>query len=141
MSQPNIVIDTNVLIAALRSAEGSANRLVMLIGQGQFDISLSVPLLLEYEEVCKRQRSQLSWSVEDVDDLLTFLCGVARPTAIHYKWPLLPDPDDDMVLELAIAAQCDCIVTFNNTDFLGADQFGIQILTPFEFLQAIQFRP
>jgi putative PIN family toxin of toxin-antitoxin system len=137
-SRPNIVIDTNVLVAALRSDEGSAHRLIMLVGEGAFDISLSVPLALEYEEVCKRPEHQLSWTAQDIDDVLDYLFSVARWTPIHFKWPVLPDANDNLVLELAIAAQCDCIVTFNVRDFTGSDQFGVKIYTPFELLKSAQ---
>ncbi len=94
--------------------------------------------------------------------ILDYICGVARHQFIFYLWrpllkdpkddihpsdtqrpqsyqwrPLLKDPKDDMVLELAVAAQCDWIVTFNKRDFVGAEQFGIQIATPREFLWTI----
>jgi putative PIN family toxin of toxin-antitoxin system len=141
MSQPNIVIDTNVLISALRSDGGSAYRLLLLIGEGPFDISISIPLALEYEEVCKRLSSEISWTTEDIDDVLDYLCRVARRTRIHFKWPLLPDADDEMLLELAVAAQCNFIVTFNTANFRTADQFGIRVCTPFEFLEFLQENP
>ena len=141
IARPNIVLDTNVLIAALRSDAGSANRLFLLIGENQFDISLSVPLVLEYEEVCIRMASQLLWTRADVDDILDYLCSVARRTEIHFKWPILTDSDDDMILELAVAAQCNYIVTFNKSHFAGAAQFGIRICTPYEFLIALGRNP
>jgi predicted nucleic acid-binding protein len=57
---------------------------------------------------------------------------------IYYLWrPHLSDPRDDMVLELAVSAKCDFIVTFNQSDFSGADVFGVRILTPKELLQKI----
>ena len=141
LDRPRIVNDTNVLVAALRSDEGSANRLLMLVGEETFDICLSVPLLLEYEEVCKRLSSQLSWTSDDVDYVLDHLCRVAFLARIDFKWPVLSDRDDEMVLELAIAAGCDCIVTFNTSNFRGASQFGMRICTPFEFLQSLRAKP
>jgi predicted nucleic acid-binding protein len=74
MSIPQIVIDTNVIIAGLRSSKGSAFRLLTLVGTAQFSIHLSVPLVLEYEEVLFRQLSNLSFSAEDIQDLLDFYC-------------------------------------------------------------------
>jgi putative PIN family toxin of toxin-antitoxin system len=137
-SRLNIVIDTNVLIAALRSDAGAAHRVLLLVGTNQFDVSVSVPLILEYEEVCLRLASQLSWTTEDVGDTLDYLCSAARQVEIHFKWPVLPDADDDMILELAVAAGAHCIVTFNKSDFVGAAQFGLRILTPFEFLEMLE---
>jgi putative PIN family toxin of toxin-antitoxin system len=139
--KPRIVIDTNVLIAALRSDAGSSNRLFLLIGQGYFDFCLSNSLALEYEEVSQRLDVEISWTRDDVGDLLDFLYGAALRANIHFKWPVLPDPDDNMILELAVAAQCQYIVTFNRSDFAGVEQFGIQICTPFEFLQLLQPNP
>jgi predicted nucleic acid-binding protein len=42
-----------------------------------------------------------------------------------------------MVLELAVEAQCDYIVTFNLKDFAGCEQFGVTALTPQAFLRQI----
>ena len=71
-------------------------------------------------------------------DVLDYLFSTARWTTIYFKWPVLADPNDNMVLELAVAAQRDCIVTFNTRHFVGVGQFGIQVATPFEFLTSIQ---
>jgi len=72
----NVVIETNVLISALRSNHGASFKLISLIGTGKFDISLSVPLLLEYEAVSKRKK--FDHLIEtDIDDLLNYLCKVA----------------------------------------------------------------
>jgi putative PIN family toxin of toxin-antitoxin system len=138
VSGPNIVIDTNVLVSALRSDEGSSYRLLLLVGEGAFDICLSVPVALEYEEVSKRREHQVLWALGDVDDILDYLFAVARWTAVHFKWPVLPDSSDNMLLELAIAGQCDFIVTFNTRDFAGSEQFGIEVCTPFDFLKRIK---
>ncbi len=74
----------------------------------------------------------------DIDDILDYLCRVSSHQTIHYLWrPFLPDPKDDMVLELAVAAQCEYIVTFNQRDFRGTDQFGIVVIQPREFLKRI----
>lgn len=64
--------------------------------------------------------------------------GARRNAGIIYffLWrPFLKDPKDDMVLELAVEAQCEYIVTFNQKDFVGSDQFGIAVVTPQEFLR------
>ena len=54
---------------------------------------------------------------------------------------MLKDAEDDMVLELAVAANCADIVTFNLRDFAGAEQFGIRIVTPQQFLKLIRVQP
>lgn len=134
-----IVIDTNVFIAALRSNQGASFLLVSLIGRSdRFETNVSVPLILEYEDVAKRQLNEIGLEAEDVDDMLDYICQVARQRRIFFLWrPYLKDPKDDMVLELAVEAQCDSIVSFNKKDFAGVDKFGLQVLTPQEFLRVI----
>ncbi len=142
VARPQIVIDTNVLIAALRSQYGTAYRLLLLVGTERFDLHLSVPLTIEYEQVAKGMSDELGLSTETIDDILNYLCRIAGHQKIFYLWrPFLIDPKDDMVLELAVAAQCKFIVTYNKKDFGGSEQFGIQIVTPFEFLEQIGEAP
>jgi predicted nucleic acid-binding protein len=111
----------------------------MLLDSGKFEINLSVPLVIEYEDAAKRlvgKKSDLKGS--DIDDILDYICSVAHRRNIYYLWrPFLSDPKDDMVLELAVSAGCDIIVTYNTDDFDGVEQFGIQVMTAREFLQAI----
>ena len=137
MSGPNIVVDTNVLIAALRFDRGSSNELLMQAGENRFKICLSVALMLEYEDVCKRQASQLSLTFEDIDDILDYVYSVSELTTVHFRWrSSLPDPGDDMILELAVASQSSSIVTFNARDFTGTQAFGITACSPREFLDS-----
>lgn len=139
MTSPQVVIDTNVFVAALRSQSGSSYKLLMLLESGKFEFNLSVPLAIEYEEAAKRlvgKKSSLKAS--DVDDILDYVCSVANRRRVHYLWrPFLSDPKDDMVLELAVAAECRIIVTYNKDDFRGVEQFGIRVLTSQEFLRRI----
>jgi predicted nucleic acid-binding protein len=134
-----IVIDTNVFYAGLRSTRGAAHRLLHEIGRpGSFQIHLSVPLVLEYEEIAKRNSRTLGLAHEDIDDVIDYLCSVAGLHTIFYLWrPFLPDPDDDMLLELAVEARCERIVTFNARDFRGIEQFGVRAVTPQKFLREI----
>jgi len=133
-----IVIDTNVFISALRSRRGASHRLFMLLDRGMFDITISVPLIVEWEDAAKRIAREVGLTHADIDDILDYICRVARKRAIHFLWrPFLKDPQDDHVLELAVTAGCDVIVTYNVRDFAGAEQFGIRVVTPKEFLRAI----
>ena len=138
MATTQVVIDTSVFVAALRSQLDASFRLLGLVGMGRFDINLSVPLVLEYEEVAKRQLDEIGLNLVDVDDIIDYLCSVAVRHPIHYLWrPALPDPEDDMVLEVAVAGECEYIVTYNEKDFRGAEQFGVKIISPQEFLKQI----
>jgi putative PIN family toxin of toxin-antitoxin system len=139
MKMPEIVIDTNVLIAALKSKRGASFRLLSAIGQGKFNINLSVPLFLEYEAVAKELIGGIALTEEDIDNILNYICSVSRLRKIFYLWrPFLKDPKDDMVLELAVTSQCDMIITYNKKDFRNVEQyFGIRVLTPKESLLEI----
>jgi len=134
-----IVIDTNIFIASLYSRRGYAYELISQIDSAKFEINISVPLILEYEDVAKRMLDKLGISKEDIDTVIDYICAVGDQHKIFYLWrPFLKDPRDDMVLELAVAAGCEYVVTYNKKDFEGVeDQFGISIVTPDEFLQQI----
>ena len=135
----HVILDTNVLIAGLRSQRGASYALLGLLADGAFEISVSVPLVLEYEAVARRQARELGLTRADVDAVVDFVCAQAHHRKIFYLWrPFLRDPNDDMVLEVAVEAQCSSIVTFNTRDFVGVEQFGLQTLTPGEFLALLQ---
>lgn len=140
MRRRQIVIDTNVLIAALRSNRGAAFLLLSLLGSlnRSFEINLSVPLVVEYEDVALRPGMLPALTQPEIEQALDYLCEIGSHHEIFFLWrPFLRDPKDDMVLELAIEAQCDFIVTFNQKDFVGVEQFGLEALTPYQFLQRI----
>lgn len=134
----NIVIDTNVFVSAIRSKRGASFKLFMLVGGGKFDLHISVPLLLEYEDAAKRLLGVITLTEKEIDNILDYISKVAIHRKIFYLWrPWLPDPKDDMVLELAIAAGCDRLVTYNKADFRGVEDFGIQICTPQDILEEL----
>jgi predicted nucleic acid-binding protein len=81
-------------------------------------------------------------SRQDVDDVLDYLCSIAEHREIYFLWrPVLRDPRDDMVLELAVEAACDFIVTHNRRDFAGTERFGVRVVSPREFLKRIGVSP
>jgi predicted nucleic acid-binding protein len=102
---------------------------------------LSVPLLIEYEAVLGRPEHMHARGLSraEVDAILDGLASVMRPVELYYLWrPLLRDPDDDMVLETAIAGRVGAIVTFNVRDFGSVPaQFGIEVLRPNECLRRL----
>ncbi len=138
MSVPDIVIDTNVVIAALRSKKGASYKLLSLIGTNKFEIHDSVAIVLEYEDVIQRFRTEIGLSQDDVSIFVDSLCSIAHHHKIYFVWrPSLPDANDELFLELAISARCQYIVTHNIKDFKGTEKFGIKAITPKEFLQII----
>lgn len=133
-----VVVDTNVWVAALRSKRGASFRLLSLVGDARWQLSLSVPLFLEYEDVLKRPEVGVPLSADEVDDVLNYLCAQADLREIFYLWrPVLPDAKDDFILELAVESGCEFIVTFNVRDFAPSSRFGITAITPHEFLQKL----
>lgn len=139
MKPPDIVLDTNVIVAALRSKRGASNKLLSLVGTQKFEIHDSVALILEYEDVLQRYRTELGLLQDDVSDFIDALCSMAHHHKIYFLWrPTLSDVNDELILELAVTAQCEYIVTHNISDFKGIDKFGIQAITPREFLQIIR---
>lgn len=133
-----IVLDTNVIVASLRSRQGASYRLITLLGKAHFLPVVSIALVLEYEDVLKRPETLPHLTHHEIETFLNYICSVSQHQHIHFLWrPFLKDPKDDMLLELAIAAQSACIVTFNKRDFHGAEQFGVDIQTPYEFLRKL----
>lgn len=138
MRKPKIVIDTNVFVAALRSSRGASHRLLRLIDSGKFEINISVPLVLEYEDAGKRIVDEVALREEDIDDVIDYICKVANHRKVYFLWrPFLRDPKDDMVLELALSGGCEIIITYNVKDFDGVEEFGLRVMTAKEFLEHI----
>lgn len=133
-----IVIDTNVLVSALKSRNGFSFDLLSLVDDERFKVFISVPLILEYEDAVKRNKSKIKLSQEDVDVILDYICLIGDKRKIFYLWrPFLKDKKDDMVLELAVESESDYIISFNKRDFVGIEKFNLQVLTPKEFLKVI----
>lgn len=139
---PRVVLDTNVLRAGLWSRDGTSFRLLELVRGRRVEPALSVPLVLEYEMVLKRQAADLGLALRDIDGILDFLCAVGHHQRIHFLWrPSLRDPRDELVLELAVAAGCRQIITFNGRDFAGSERLGVEVVTPARFLQSFEAHP
>lgn len=139
MKPPDVVLDTNAIVAALRSKRGASNKLLSLVGTQKFEIHDSVALILEYEDVLQRYRTELGLSQDDVADFIDALCSMAHHHKIYFLWrPTLSDVNDELILELAVTARCQYIVTHNVSDFKGIEKFGVQAITPREFLQIIR---
>lgn len=135
-------MDTNVLLSALWSQRGAAFQLLMALRQGVWIPVLSNHLLTEYEEVCKRHADDLGLSLQDIDDVLDAICAVAEAHNLLPGWvPSLNDPDDEPILQLAVEASVPNIVTQNIRHLKPALSFGIDILTPAEFLTRLRSKP
>ncbi len=133
-----VVLDANVVLSGLKSQNGSPFRVLQALEAERFEIAISVPLVLEYESVLSHQLDRAIFSDEDIRDFIDYLCRVGHPTQIYYLWrPILKDPFDDHILEVAVASESPYIVSYNKKDFKAAKSFGIEILSPFEFLKTL----
>ena len=128
-----LVLDTNVLVAAIRSDQGASRRLLVAGLGRRCQLLVSASLLIEYESVLKRaeHRAASGASIEDVDGLLDGLARVAEPVEISYLWrPHLADPGDELVLEAAVNGGADMIATFDLRHLAVAARFGIAVARP-----------
>ena len=135
-------MDTDVVVAAMRSPTGASAALLALLLEGRVSWLLGVAMALEYEAICMLAEHRLAAnaSVWDVRNLLDAIFDVIVPVEVHYQWrPQLNDSADEMVLETAVNGQADAIVTFNRADFIGAaGRFGIELWKPAEALREIR---
>ena len=137
--RPRIVIDTNVLLSALRSSQGASYKLMSQIGDERFVTCISTPLVLEYEATAKREQWPKKPSDKSIDDILDYLCCVGEAVKTSYLWrPMARDPKDEMLVELAVAGECDRIITFNKRDLPDVVKIGIKLQTPKEFLKELE---
>ena len=136
-----VVLDTNVVVAALRSDQGASYQILMMLGGGSFEVCLTVSLTVEYEAAATRLVGETPLTRRDIGDVLDYVCSEAHRHKVHFLWrPFLSDADDDMVLEAAVASGARYIVTHNTRDFAGIESFGIRALTPGAFLSAVRRR-
>lgn len=131
-----VVFDTNVLVAAARSQSGASFALVSMLPAPEFELAISILLYLEYLDVLQRPENvPVNQTTDDILGFIRKLLAYSHKQSIYFLWrPALKDPNDDFVLELAIASQSSYIVTFNAKDFTNIELFGIETISPSNFL-------
>jgi len=138
----NIVLDTSVVVSALRTRLGAGNAVLRLVAERRLVVLATPPLFLEYEEVLKRPEHQLvhGLAIESIDEFLAELAALIEPVEVHFQWrPQSRDPNDEMVIEAAINGRADALVTYNVADFAGAaERFRIPVLRPSELLRKVK---
>jgi predicted nucleic acid-binding protein len=138
------VLDTDVLVAAIRSDRGASRVLLTAALEGRYILLASVPLMVQYEAVLTRPEhlETAGISAVEIGVVLDALAVVLERVRISYLWrPVLPDPGDDLVLETAVNGRADVVVTFNRRDFHPASaRFGLEILAPGDALRRLERR-
>jgi putative PIN family toxin of toxin-antitoxin system len=136
------VLDTDVLVAAFRSAAGASRQVLHAVLDRRFEVLLSVPLMLEYEAVlCPPEHLAASGaSRADVNDILDGLAAAGKHVKLAFRWrPMLSDANDDMVLETAVNGHAHAIVTFNQRDFKPAVAgFRLLLMSPGKLLRKVK---
>jgi putative PIN family toxin of toxin-antitoxin system len=135
VSKLRAVLDTNVLVAAFRSKSGASFEVFRRLRNDEWTAVLSNHLLYEYEEVLKRDAAALSLSERDVDDILTAISARGEEWSLTHDWdPVLTDPDDEPLVQLAQVSGAMVIVTHNIRHLEPAGILRIQVLKPRDFL-------
>jgi putative PIN family toxin of toxin-antitoxin system len=137
-----VILDTNVVVAALRSSRGASAQILRLVSVRECSIAISASLVFEYEEVLVRELVPAFVSLEQVDQVIKFLCAIGEqhdPSPVNR--PFLSDPDDDFLVDLAVSAGVEYVVTHNVRDLDGAKDYGITAITPGQFLGLLREKP
>ena len=137
------MLDTATMVAAIRSDSGASRRLLRAALEGRgLRLLVSVPLLIEYEAVMTRPEHLMAarLTTDDIGVLLDAVAAVAERVGLAFLWrPVLPDADDDMILETAMNGRADGIVTFNRRDFEPANRrFGMVVLSPGDAVRRLE---
>ena len=134
-----VVLDTDVVVAAMRSPAGASAAILVAARQGLITLLMTVPLVVEYEAICQRAEHRLAAGLPEpeVNRFLDVIVAVAEPVEPRFLWrPQLRDPGDEMVLEAAVNGRADALVTFNIRHFGETPRrFGIDVLRPGEALR------
>ena len=137
-----VVIDTDVIVTALRSATGGSNAVLREAAHRRLTPLVSPALFLEYEAVLKRPEQRLAHGLglRDIDRFLSALASASEAVDVSFQWrPQLSDPNDEMVLEAAVNGRADALVTHNVRDFAkGAARFGLRVMRPGELLKELR---
>ncbi|MEI9892437.1 MAG: PIN domain-containing protein [Chthoniobacter sp.] len=128
------VMDTNVLYSALRSSLGASFDVFLALRLDRWRAVLSNHLLHEYEEILKVHAAEIGLSLAEIDTLLDAICARAEEWQLAPGWiPILPDPDDEPLVQLAYDSNCRRIITYNLRDLAPARALGVEVLRPREF--------
>jgi len=140
-----IIIDTCVIVSALKSKNGASYKILSNINNSAFRYGLSVSLFLEYQsklfEFSKNKLIPLNR--KEVNTILSALVFYSHNVPIYYRIrPNLKDENDNMVYECGVNFGAEYIVTHNIKDFKDGDlkPFSTKIITPQKFLRKVRLK-
>lgn len=128
-----IVLDTNILVSGLLSPYGNPAKIIRMVSSGELQLCIDSRILTEYTEVLKRPKFQFDEA--KVEALLEEIESQGEIVATGPLQKSLPDPDDDMFLEVAIESQADCLITGNLNHYPKELCASITVLSPSEFIK------
>lgn len=136
----SVVFDTSVLVAAARSRNGASFQLMSLLPSPRFELALTIAMYTEWQSVLTRpEHMPPGASVDLTMGYLRYLASMAHLQDVHFLWrPFLSDPDDDMVVECAVASGSQFIVTHNIKDFRRVGELKVQAIKPADFLNLMR---
>jgi len=133
------VLDTNVLLAGLRSRQGASFEVLRLLAARQWRLVLSNTVLTEYQEILHCERASLPYDHDEIERLLDGLCLRAERHRLRSRWwPVLIDPDDEALVHLAVEARVEYLVTHNLRHLRPAESLGVRVAIPSAFLQELR---
>ena len=138
MKRYRVILDANVILAAMRSQTGASHRLLLTMGHPRWQSVITPALMYEYEDVARRPGNAPELSSQDITNILDQIYQQSHRQLVWFSWrPLSVDPGDDAILEAAIAGACDFVVSFNERHLRAAREFGIEVLRPADLLKLI----
>jgi len=131
----HVTADSNIFISAFNFG-GNPGRLIDMARHGQIELAVSGPIV---NEIARILAEKFSWIPEDVADARRRISGF---TKLVYSTETLDvvkaDPTDNRLLECAVAAGSDVLVT-GDKHLLALGNFrGIDVMTVSDFLQSVQ---
>lgn len=131
-----LVLDTNVLVSAMLTPFGGPSRIIELISSGEITLLLDQRIFLEYKTVLSRERFKIPLRSQNIIlDRLYEKAFFVMASPLSFA---LPDPEDNMFVEVAVAGRADALITGNKKHFPSSTVKEVLICSPSEFLYSLK---
>jgi putative PIN family toxin of toxin-antitoxin system len=135
-----VVLDSSTLVSAFLSPAGTPAMLLSRAAEGAFALCISAEILTEVTRALSRERTRerYGYAAEEVERFAAMLVGAAELVSVLPDAPAVSrDPTDDVILETAVVAKADLLVTGDNDLLILGEHQGVRIVTPRQFLDAL----